>query len=277
MITAAPPPNPAIVVGLGRLGSALARALEDEGGRIERLPGRAAADNPGLVAGALARCGTGALLLLAVRDEEVGTLAERVAAALPRPASGRAALHLSGALGLDVLAPLALRGLPPGSCHPLQTFPGSSSDASRFRGAAFAVDGDGAALGEAERLARTLGGRPFSISRERRALYHLAASLSANGLTALVGVARDALVASGLDAPAALGALAPLLRAALEEALGRGPEDALTGPVARGDEATIARHRRALLAWDARRAALLEALLREQRGLAAGRAPGPGC
>ena len=114
---------------------------------------------------------------------------------------------------------------------------------------------------------------PSLVEARNRALYHLAASLGANGLTGLVAASRDALTGAGLAPGDALDALAPLLRSALEEALRRGPEAALTGPVARGDETTLERHRRALLAWDASRASLLEALIREQRRLAR-RSPG---
>ena len=113
----------------------------------------------------------------------------------------------------------------------------------------------------------------MAIEARNRALYHLAASIGANGLTGLVAASRDALTGAGLPPGDALDALAPLLRSALEGALRRGPEAALTGPVARGDETTLERHRRAILAWDASRAALLEALLREQQRLA-GRGPG---
>lgn len=277
MIPAAPPLPPSVVVGLGRFGRALARALESAGARVESVPARQAAREPSLVASAAARAGGGALLLLAVRDDALAPLAARLAGALPAEAGIRVVLHHSGALGLDVLSPLAGRGLAAGSCHPLQTFTGSEGDAGRFRGAAFAVDGDAAGRCAAESLALALGGAPFAIPERARPLYHLAASLSANGLTALVGAGRDALVAAGLGPEAALRALGPLLRTALEEALARGPEAALTGPAARGDEATLARHRSALLAWDAARSALLEALLREQRRLAGRGAAGAGC
>jgi predicted short-subunit dehydrogenase-like oxidoreductase (DUF2520 family) len=155
-----------------------------------------------------------------------------------------------------------------GSCHPLQTFAGSSEDSGKFQGIAFAIDGSGPGLAAAERLALALGGHPFAIASGKRPLYHLAAALGANGLTGLVAASRDALVGAGLAPEDALGALGPLLRSALEEALRLGPEAALTGPVARGDEATLERQRQALLAWDAGRAALHEALLREQRRLA---------
>lgn len=267
----------AVVVGRGRLGSALGEALPAAGAQVELLPGRDVARRPELAAEALGRAGDGAVLLLAVRDDAVVALAELLAGALRAVPRSAAVLHHSGALGLEALAPLSRRGLGIGSCHPLQTFTGSGDDAGRFRGAAFAVDGDGEGRRAAEALALSLGGRPLSVPRGGRVLYHLAASLSANGLTALVAAGRDALVAAGLDGETALAALAPLLRSALEEAVARGPEAALTGPAARGDEATLARHRAALLAWDGARAALFEALLREQRRLAAREGPGSGC
>ena len=191
--------------------------------------------------------------------------------------TGAVALHHSGSLGPEAIGPLSSRGFATGSCHPLQTFTGSPSDAGRFEGIAFAVDGEGAGRATAHLLARALGGRPVPVPSGARGLYHLAASLGANGLTGLIGASRDALVAAGFDGAEALAALGPLLRTALEEALRLGPEASLTGPAARGDEATLERQRRALERWDASRSALLEALLREQTRLAARGAAGTGC
>lgn len=277
MIAVRPPPPAVVVVGRGRLGRALASALAAAGARPAAVGGREAAASPESVAKEVREAGQAPLLLLAVRDDALAPLAERLAAAVC-PAPGDAvALHLSGALGLDALAPFTRAGTPVGSCHPLQTFTGSVADADRFEGAAFAVDGEGEGRAAAERLARTLGGRPLAVLPGSRALYHLAASLSANGLTGLVAASRDALVAAGLGPGEALEALGPLLRAALEEALLRGPEAALTGPVARGDAATLDRHRGAVAAWDASRLGLLEALLREQDRLAARGRGGSGC
>jgi len=276
MITAGPSVPASVVVGRGRLGAALAAALGRAGRAPDTVSGRAAAGRPSTVGEALHRAGPGTLLLLAVRDDALETLARDLAIAEPDPPPGTVVLHLSGALGLDVLDPFAARGLAVGSCHPLQTFTGSPKDSARFRGATFAVDGEGEGRAAAERVARALGGRPVAVPRGSRGLYHLAASLGANGLTGLVAASRDALVAAGLEPEEALRALGPLLRTALEEATGRGPEAALTGPVARGDEATVERHRRALITWDAARAPLLEALLREQRRLAARRPVGTG-
>lgn len=277
MISARPLLPVPVVVGKGRLGSALAAAPPFSGRRLAHLSGREAQAAPGVVLDAVRQAGADALVLLAVRDDAIAPVAAALAGAAVEVAAGPAALHLSGVLGLDVLAPLARKGFAVGSCHPLQTFTGSAGDAQRFAGCAFAVDGEGAGLAAAGRLVGLLGGRALRVPAGRRGLYHLAASLGANGLTALVGASRDALVAAGLGPAEALEALGPLLRSTLEEALRLGPEASLTGPAARGDEATVEAHRREVLAWDACRAALLEALLGEQRRLARRRPAGPGC
>lgn len=233
--------------------------------------------DPRLPLAELLRAGPGTILVLAVRDDSLLDLARLLCEAAADVPPGAAALHLSGALGPGVLDSVRSRGFATGCCHPLQTFPGTSSDSHRFEGITFAVDGDADGLAAAHRLCRLLGGKAVRVPASARGVYHLAASLGANGLTGLVGASRDALVAAGFGPSEALAALAPLLRSALDEALRLGPEAALTGPAARGDESTLDRHRRALLAWDASRAALLEALLREQKRLAARSAAGAGC
>lgn len=277
MIAARPLPPPSVVVGKGRLGRALASAPGFSRRPPEHLSGRGASTAPKTVFEALRRAGPGSLLLLAVRDDAIAEVATALAGAGSEAPSGAAALHHAGSLGVEVLAPLRSAGFAIGSCHPLQTFTGSPGDAGRFEGITFAVDGEGEGRVSAEALVRVLGGHAVQVAAGARGLYHLAASLGANGLTGLVAASRDALVSAGLGRVEALEALGPLLRSALDEALRRGPESALTGPVARGDGATLESHRREVLAWDASRAALLEALLREQQRLVRGSPAGPGC
>lgn len=253
------------VVGGGRLGSALAAALTAAGDAVRVLPGRASTQSPpapsvfeGLE-----------ILILAVPDDALG----EVAAALAEPVSLAArpvTLHLAGAVSSAILEPFSRRGLPVGSCHPLQTFPFGASAAS-FRGVTFGIEGDAEAVAASRSLAARLGGRATEIAAKDKPLYHVAAALAANGAVALVGAARDALAASGVPRDEAVAALAPLVLAAIGAALERGPEEALTGPVERGDRATLDRHRSALRRWDASRQALYEALVREQERLVAAR------
>jgi hypothetical protein len=135
------------------------------------------------------------------------------------------------------------------------TFTGTSLDVARLRGAPFAVSAPVGLEPLAGALAQELGGLPFVLPDDQRALYHAALCHAANHLVTIIAQARDVLAAAGLeDAEFILG---PLTRAALDGALRRGL-DALTGPAARGDAATLAAHARALTEYAAAKGALLE-------------------
>lgn len=251
---------PVAVIGRGRLGSAIATALATAGVEVRLVPGRSSTPEPDL--------GPFAAIVLAVPDREVTSTAETLRVRCGTASlDGRVVLHLSGSLGPEALEPASREGAAVGGLHPLQTFPGGPDDPTRFRGALVVLDGDRAAIAAGLGLARRLGGVPFMLAPGARPLYHLAAVLASNAIVALIGTARDAMVAAGLPSERALDALAPLARSALEAALTLGPERALTGPVARGDEATLERHRTALSAWDPARLPLYEALVEEQRRL----------
>jgi predicted short-subunit dehydrogenase-like oxidoreductase (DUF2520 family) len=157
-----------------------------------------------------------------------------VAAAM-RPVDGTVVLHLSGALGLDVLAPHERRA----SLHPLMPLPSPEVGRVRLRsGITFAVAGDPVAT----TLGRALGGRCIDIDDDHRAAYHAAACIAANHLVALMGQVERVAASAGLGVDAFLA----LAAAALQDVADLGPAAALTGPAARGDAATVARHRRAL-------------------------------
>lgn len=221
-----------IVLGRGRLGRSLAAALRAAGCPVALHPGREAA---------LDGAGADALVLLAVPD---GAITD-VAAGLSLP-GGVPAVHLSGARGLDALAPLAARGHPVGSLHPLQPFPVERPPAA-FRGALVAVDGsDAATLARLEALADLLGARPRRVRDGQRAAYHAAASMAANLLVALADQSRLALRSIGWSDADALDAVRSLMRGSLEALDAVGLPEALSGPARRGDAGTLARHVAAL-------------------------------
>jgi predicted short-subunit dehydrogenase-like oxidoreductase (DUF2520 family) len=162
------------------------------------------------------------------------TAVAEVAAAIA-PVDGTVVLHLSGALGLDVLAPHRRRA----SLHPLMPLPSAEVGRVRLRsGITFAVAGDPLAA----TLGRALGGRCIEIDDAHRAAYHAAACISANHLVALLGQVERVAASVGLGVDAFLA----LAAAALQDVADLGPAAALTGPAARGDETTLARHRAAL-------------------------------
>jgi predicted short-subunit dehydrogenase-like oxidoreductase (DUF2520 family) len=202
------------IVGAGRLGHALAAALRDAGLEVEGPLGRGARPEAPVV-------------LLTVPDGEIRAAAE----ATPAQLIG----HCSGATTLEVFGDR--EGF---SLHPLMTVP---EHGASFAGAGCAVAGSSdRALEVARGLATALRMTAVEVPDEDRAAYHAAASIAAHFLVTLEGAAERLAVTAGV--PREL--LVPLARAALENWAANGAEQALTGPVARGDEATIARQREAI-------------------------------
>jgi predicted short-subunit dehydrogenase-like oxidoreductase (DUF2520 family) len=236
------------VVGAGRLGGALARALADAGVDVAGPLGR----------GEVPRgC---AAIVLCVPDAEIPAAAAAVSGAAPLVG------HTSGATPLSALeaADADAFGL-----HPLQTFaPGDGPEA--FEGAGCAVAGcTPAALAFAADLARALGMTPFEIDEEGRAAYHAAASVASNFLVTLMAAAERIAAGAGLEPAEARALLLPLVRRTLDNVAVLGPEGALTGPVARGDEATVARQRDAVAEAAPELLDLFDELVRRTHELAA--------
>lgn len=249
------------VVGAGRVGRALAGALGEQSVRVLGPYGREARSE--LAAGVVGAPGA---ILLCVPDTEIQSAAQAVAGLAPLVG------HTSGATPLAALEPAGAEerfGL-----HPLQTFTGSGGDARRLAGAGCAVAGSsGEALEFARALAETLGLVPFELRDRDRAAYHAAAATASNFLVTLQSVAEELAGTAGLGAEDARRALAPLVRATVENWVAGGPEAALTGPVARGDERTVDAHRAAVNRHDPGLLPLFDALVARTRTLA-GRAPG---
>jgi len=253
------------IAGAGRLGQALARALGEAGVPIACIANRTRPDGTGFVDFAeIGQCAS--RVLIAVSDKAIETVATRIAAS---PGYLRVALHTCGAFGAEPLRPLADVGISCGSLHPLQTIR-DPQDSAALRGIAFAVTGDSDALAWAGEIAAMLQGWVFPIDPDRRHIYHAAAVMASNHVTAVLDAAGDMMRMAGLPAGAVWTALAPLVRSSVENTLRYGPLEALTGPVARGDSDTVSAHMRMLDGnlLDLYRAAALRALtMSAARGL----------
>lgn len=210
------------VVGPGRAGGALGLALGRAGWDVAEPLGRGD-DLAGAAEGV-------DLLVLAVPDGSVAEVAGAVS-----PEASVVVAHLAGSLTLDVLAPHPSRA----SVHPLVALPSAEVGAERLAaGAWFAVAGDPLA----EQVVADLGGTAIEVADEHRVAYHAAAVIASNHLVALLGQAQRVAEAAGVP----LEAYLDLVRATVENVAELGPEAALTGPIARGDEQTVARHLAAL-------------------------------
>ena len=269
------------VVGAGRVGTTLAAALRRAGHevvavsavsdgslrRAERdLPGVAIKPPPEVVAAA-------DLALLTVPDDVLPGLVAGLAAT-GTALEGRLLAHTSGRHGLAVLEPAVRAGALPLALHPVMTFTGRRDDLDKLAGSPFGVTAPDALRPVAEVLVMEMGGEPVFIDDARRELYHAALASSANHLVTLVNQATDLLRQAGVEQPARM--LSPLLYAALDNALRLG-DDALTGPVARGDADTVASHIAALrqAAPEALPAYLALARLTADRALASGTLAAP--
>ena len=236
------------VVGQGRLGTALAAALRQAGVKVDGPAGREEVP-------------AGEAIVLCVPDSEIPDAAEVVGGA------ARLVGHTSGATPLSALAPAT--GSEQFGLHPLQTFP-EGADPSLFRGVGCAIAGSTpTALSAARTIAEHLGMRPFEIEDEGRAAYHAAASISSNFLIALEAAAEWVAAGAGLEREQARALLAPLVRHTVENWAELGPRRALTGPVARGDEATVAAQRTAVSETAPELLALFDELVERTRALAA--------
>ena len=191
------------------------------------------------------------VLLLTVPDRLIGAVAEQLvhecaesaateAADSKQSLMGKIFLHCSGSMGLEELAPLAAAGVHVGSLHPLQSFAGG---ATQLAGVYMAVDGDEAACKAATAIATALGGHPFRVPAAERAAYHAAACICSNYAVAVEALAQRLMSRWLGDEAAAWQALLPLFKgtaANLERTAS--PRTALTGPIARGDVTTVAKH-----------------------------------
>lgn len=229
--------HPITIVGRGRLGSALSKALRRAGVPIIGPLGRG--DD---LSGAH-------VTLLCVPDSQVAA----VAAAVP---VGPIVGHCSGVLTLAALG--SHEGF---SMHPLLAV---TRETSSFEGAGCAVN---ASTGRAQEtcleIVRALGMRPFQVNDEMRALYHAAAALGAGYVVAIAELAERLMQEAGVDR----NCLAPLVQSAVDNWTRSGAQ-ALTGPIARGDEATVAMHREAIARYSPESLPTWDALTAATRSLA---------
>lgn len=237
------------VISAGRVGSVLGAALDRAGHPVVAASGistasvrRAEALLPGvplLAADEVARRAD--LVLLAVPDDDLaGVLGGLVSTGALR--SGQIVVHTSGAHGVDVLGDAAEIGVLPLALHPVMTFGGRSEDLDRLAASCVGVTAradDEAAAHVGEALTVEMGAEPVHVPEAARSLYHTALAHGANHLVTLVTDCAELLRSGGIDNAERL--LGPLLTAALDNALRRG-DQALTGPVARGDTGTVREH-----------------------------------
>ena len=233
---------------MGRLGSALALAMSDAGFTLSQIVYRSGSAS-GVLDGQIPEAQRirfadltsieAEILFITTADLEI----ESTAHAIDRLVGpGTVVLHASGALSSEILGVLKQKGCATGSMHPLLSVSEPVRAAQNFADAYFCIEGDDAAVSAAVEIVNALGGRPFSIGSDLKALYHAAAVMASGHLTALADLAATVLAHCGVRAADPMEVLLPLIKSTVGNLAVQSPSDAMTGPIARGDLNTVRRH-----------------------------------
>lgn len=237
-----------LVIGLGRLGGTLVRSFgKGVAGVVTSRPREGRVLFPEVDIPFYARVedvpfGEFDLVWLAVPDRAITALAERLAA-LRDDWNGITVVHASGATSLAPLVPLRERGAAVAALHPNAILGGDEPFAD---GLVWGITSDGFPREDAERLLAPFRPQVIEISDDARPLYHAAASVAANYSMVIFEAARRLYRQAGVPAEQAADIVARFMREAVRVSLLQGFADGLTGPVARGDAATIEEHRAAI-------------------------------
>ena len=237
------------VIGVGRLGGALALALSKKDYPVRQFvahrrgvskiaaliappPAVITADKLGKI--------SADIVFITAPDAEIRKIADQLASLLHyRPM----VFHTSGALSSEILQPLKTIGCPTGSLHPLAAISDPVTGAKNFRGVFFCIEGETAAVAAAENIVADLDGHFFSIPTRFKTLYHATAVTASGHLVALFSAAVEMLAACGLSATEARKILLPLVASTVKNLFAAPtPAQALTGTFARADVETLRQH-----------------------------------
>jgi len=236
------------IIGAGHVGRGLFRAFRASGVEVIGLHGKrpsGIATSSGEIPNDAAQAN---VVILCVRDNQLDDAIQEVAAAARdgRIARGTVILHTSAIAEPAGLVALSSAGYPGGTFHPLVPFSDPDVSAELLRKAWIGIDGENAAKNASRRIAGHLGARTLEIPPGRKPAYHAAAVISSNFPVVLASVAGHLLHDIGIPDASAYQAVDSLMSGAIANMKQTLPDDALTGPVVRGDAETVGKHLRAL-------------------------------
>ncbi len=263
------------IIGAGHVGRVLGRLFQGSGAFkvqdvLTRSRESAAAAVSSIGAGRavddLASLRPSNATMLAVPDDQIAETCTQLA--LKGLLQGTLVFHCSGARSSAELRTAIARGAVVASVHPIRSFADPSAVLHGFEGTWCGVEGDSGALAILEPALRSIGARPVVIDAAAKTVYHAAAVFASNYLVTVVDAALRAYQAAGIPERTAREMVRPLATEALANVLRLGPEAALSGPIARGDTATVLRQQIGVTAWDGPTGALYDALADATRDLA---------
>lgn len=219
-----------LIVGAGRLGSALARRFSEAGYRVSK----ARRDSP-------LKQPRAAIVWFCVPDAEITSVAKAYSRFDWRR---KYAFHSSGALTSDTLAPLGRAGAAVASVHPLMTFVRGSVPG--LRGVPFAIEGDRRAVSAAREIVQDLGGIAMKIANKNKIAYHAFATMICPLLVSLLATSEKTAALAGMSPANARRRMMPIILQTIRNYARLGPAGAFSGPIVRGDVQTIGAHLRTL-------------------------------
>lgn len=242
------------IVGCGKVGTALGKFLQAAGYPIVGFASRSRAsiDRMAAVVGSAAlrkdpwRAASPAdIVFITTPDDAIAHTCRRI---LRHEGFKRGArvFHCSGSLPSTILSGAKTAGAVVGSLHPLQSFAALVHEQNPFADIPIAVEGDEAAVKDAEKIIRDLGATMIRIETEGKTLYHAAAVAASNYLVTLYDFSLQLIGRAGISAEDAPAVLRPLIEGTLANVRRVGTRQALTGPIARGDSNTVAGHLEAI-------------------------------
>ncbi len=264
------------LIGAGHVGRVLARCLGAGGGLVVQDVLTRSLDSAreavAFIGAGTAVAGHAALrradvTMLAVGDDQIVPACQALADAVAL--DGAIVFHCSGALAAAALAPARLAGASVASVHPVRSFADPEAVARQFAGTFCGVEGDAAALAVLCAALTAAGARPVPIDATAKTVYHAAAVFASNYVVTLLDTALRAYQAAGVEEAVARELVRPLVTETVANVLRLGPAQALSGPIARGDLATVARQQEAVERWDGAAGALYRALVAPTGALAA--------
>ncbi|MRW90087.1 DUF2520 domain-containing protein [Duganella sp. FT80W] len=263
------------LIGAGNVGRVLGRLLAAQDGfRIQQVLTRSATSarqavdfiGAGSAIDDYAQLQPAAIHILAVGDDQIVPACAALARAVPLKDS--IVFHCSGALASDRLQAARDAGALVASVHPIRSFADPAGVAAQFAGTFCGIEGDDGALAVLTPALQAIGAQPVTIDAAAKTVYHAAAVFASNYLVTVLDAALRAYQAAGIPEAVARQLAQPLATESMANVFRLGAAAALSGPIARGDLATVARQQEAVSAWDAPTGALYRSLIAPTTDLA---------
>ncbi len=237
------------IIGIGKLGGALAIALARKGYEIEflvtnnlekskKIAELAKAEQIGFSCEEISEINSD-LIIITVQDFNIESVEDELSKKLSRPTT---VLHTSGSKSSSVLVELQKFGCQIGSLHPLVSISDSILGAERFSDVFYCIEGEAGAVEIAKKLVADLGGKPFEIDSKFKTLYHASAVTACGHLVALIDIAVEMLGKCGLSESQSKEVLLPLISSTVENLKTQTTAEALTGTFARADSVIFEKH-----------------------------------